>query len=486
MLSLEALGHAYLGVCPRGARDMMPTMTAPSEARTLGLATQIEGDVRVPASKSIAQRGLACALMASGETRISGLPTGQDVLHALRCARAGGARFPSNGRMDDLLATALIPRLGRGALVGAPLGARERAREWAAFTVGESGTSARLFTAIGALARPEGSGSEIQPSGSLVGRTSPALFAALRSAGVGVEHAGTDGGWPVLLTAAEPPARIELEEPGSSQEVSALLMALAAHPGRRDVHVVGKIPSRGYVDVTMDVLEKFGAVVTAEKFQSDGHGGSGEHFTVRGPLTAPNADFHVERDASSAAVALAAGVLSTGKLTTVTGVGTGSRQPDAAFPFLMERFGCDGSLSNDKALSLQGPPAHGASIDCSEVPDLAPVFAAVGAFVARGGDATTLTGLGTLPGKESSRIEVLSKGLMALGYDISFDDESLTIRGRTSEAQLPVRLDPHGDHRMAFAFALMSLFEPMALVNQPECVGKSWPSFWRDLGGPSA
>lgn len=461
-------------------------MTAPGEARTLGPGARIEGEVRVPASKSIAQRALACALMASGETRISGLPTGQDVLHALRCARAGGARFPSDGRPDDLLATALIPRLGRGALVGAPLGARERAREWAAFPVGESGTAARLFTAIAALARPEGSGSEIQPSGSLVGRTSPAFFGALRAAGAGVEHAGVDGGWPVLLTAAAPPARIELEAPGSSQEVSALLMALAAHPGRRDVHVVGRIPSRGYVDVTMDVLERFGAFVAAETFQGDGHGGGGEHFTVRGPLTAPNADFHVERDASSAAVALAAGVLSTGRITTVWGIGTGSRQPDAAFPALMERFGCDGSLSTEESLSLRGHPTRGATIDCSEVPDLAPVFAAVGAFVARSGETTTLSGLGTLPGKESSRIQVLAEGLLALGYDVVFDDASLSIRGRAAKAQAPILLNPHGDHRMAFAFALMSLFEPMALVDQPECVRKSWPSFWRDLSAPSA
>ncbi len=460
-------------------------MTAPRDARTLGPDGRIEGEVRVPASKSIAQRALACALLASGETRLSGLPTGQDVLHALRSARAGGARFPSDGKRDDLLATALIPRLGRGALVGAPLGPRERPREWAAFPVGESGTSARLFTAIAALARPEGSGAEILPSGSLIGRTSPALFSALRAAGAGVEHAATEGGWPVLLTAANPPARVELESPSSSQEVSALLVALAAHPGRRDVHVVGSIPSRGYVDVTMDVLEKFGAVVTAETFQSDGHGDSGEHFTVRGPLTAPNADFHVERDASSAAVALAAGVLSTGELTVVTGVGTDSRQPDAAFPALMERFGCDASGSSADQLALEGPPTHGAEIDCSAVPDVAPVLAAVGAFVARSGATTTLTGLETLPGKESSRIEVLRHGLAALGYEVRADDRSLSILGRGSEPQAPVFLDPSGDHRMAFAFALMSLFEPMARVLDPQCVGKSWPSFWRDLRSPA-
>ncbi|MEC7231413.1 MAG: hypothetical protein VXW31_00590, partial [Planctomycetota bacterium] len=138
--------------------------------RTLGPRLRIQGEVRVPTSKSVAQRVLACALLAKGETRFEGLPAGEDVLHALRCAREGGARFPSEGKADDLLATALIPRVGRGALIGAPPGPAEAARSWVELPVGESGTSARLFTAIAALGRPSGSGAEIVPSGTLRNR----------------------------------------------------------------------------------------------------------------------------------------------------------------------------------------------------------------------------------------------------------------------------------------------------------------------------
>lgn len=457
--------------------------TGPGGASTaqLGQSLRIGGEVRVPHSKSIAQRVLACALLAEGSTSFEGLPPGKDVLGALRAAREGGARFPSDRKPDDLLATALIPRLGRGTLIGAPPRESERPRDWVRFPVGESGTSARLFTAIAALARPAQSGAEILPSGTLTKRKSPPLFRALRAAGAGVEHDGPPDGWPALLTAVTPPERMELVEPGSSQEVSSLLIALAAHAGRRHLHVVGPIPSAGYVDITVGVLEEFGAVVTREDFHGDGTGAAGTQFSVRGPLRAPRGVLRIEADASSAAVALAAGALSGGEETVVLGVGTGSAQPDVAFAALMQRLGCDASGSSNACLALGGAPTHGGTIDCSAVPDLAPVFAAVGAYLADRGHALELTGLETLPGKESSRIEVLARGLDALGYDVGHDERSMEVRGRRARPEGPVHLDPHGDHRMAFAFALVSLFEPHAHVLDPGCVAKSWPTFWKDV-----
>lgn len=453
----------------------------PGAVPGFGAELRVCGEVRVPTSKSVGQRLLACALLAEGETRFEALPNGQDVLHALRCAREGGARFPSDGRDDDLLATALIPRLGRGSLIGAPPGRSEGERPWTSFPVGESGTSARLFTAIAALGRPVGSGAEVIPSGTLARRRSPALFRALKAAGAGVEHGGLQDGWPALLTAAAPPERLELVEPGSSQEVSAMLMALASHAGHRELRVVGAIPSEGYVNITVSVLERFGAVITRSSVLGGGRSGDATRFTVRGPLRAPTELFRVEADASSAAVALAAGALSGGLPTAVRGVGLASSQPDVAFPSLMARLGCDMSLSSSEQLALSGVPSRGGSLDCGAVPDVAPALAAVAGFLADRGEVLELTGLETLPGKESSRISVLAGGLGAIGFEVDATDSSLKVLRRVGRPTGPVVLDPAGDHRMAFAFALMSLFEPWIRILDPGCVSKSWPTFWRDL-----
>ncbi len=452
--------------------------------------TRVQGEVRVPASKSIAQRALAAAAVASGTSEILGLPGSEDVVAALRCARALGATFPSDGKADDLLATALMRRSGLGRLQGAPPRARERPRAWAKLPVGESGTSARLFTALAAFARPPGSGAEIIPSGSLAARTSPALFRALRLAGVGVEHAGRADGWPVLLTAVEPPEVLELDQPTSSQEVSALLLALASRPGERALRVTGPIPSRGYVDITCDVIASYGGSVHVDADPLSAPDREGELFKVRGPLRAPASSLTCEPDASSAAVALVAGALSGGGETWVSGVGLDSGQPDAAIVGALASFGCDTAGSSGDRLVVRGEPTRGARIDCSATPDLAPALAAVGGFVGlRGLGATELVGLETLPGKESSRIEVLARGLAQLGLTVDHDERSLRIDSGLSGRRrggAPIVLEPHGDHRMVFCFALLSLFEPGVQTLDPGCVGKSWPGFWNDLTAAGA
>lgn len=468
-------------------------------ARGWSPGTNVRGRIAVPGSKSIAQRVLAVALLAEGTTSFAGLPAGRDVMQALRCARAGGARFPSEAKPDDLLATALIPRLGTGRILGAPMGDRERARDWATFHPGESGTTARIYTAIAALARPSGSGSEVVPEGSLLQRSSPALFDALRRAGAGIEHASEAapaGSWPALLTSTAPPTRLELIQPSSSQEVSALLIAAAAHRGPIEVRVSGAIPSAGYVAVTLQTLEQFGAVVTREEFRSDVDAHAGVTYRVQGPLVAPRATVRIEADASSAAVALAAGVLCGGRSTegsgpagegtSVEGIGLGSAQPDVGIVAALGALGCNVTGSSEERLAVSGVPRRGGTIDCSRMPDAAPVLAAVAAFVARSGEPVHLKGLETLPGKESQRIEVLARGLRTVGYRVEHDDRSLSVLGSTGVAREAVVLDPEGDHRMAFAFALLSLFETGVSVSNPGCVSKSWPSFWETLGASSA
>ena len=130
-------------------------------------------------------------------------------------------------------------------------------------------------------------------------------------------------------------------------------------------------------------------------------------------------------------------------------------------------------------------PLHGAS---AATPVLAAV--AAGAALVDPVGTSELTGLGTLPGKESSRIETLAQGLRAAGWHAEAGAERLRIAAGEYRAgpvvPADVELDPRGDHRMAFAFALLGLVRPGVLVREPECVAKSWPSFWKDLAALGA
>ena len=238
-----------------------------------------------------------------------------------------------------------------------------------------------------------------------------------------------------------------------------LLIALASHAGHREL-VVGTIPSEGHVGITISVLERFGAVVTQSAVHGGGPGGDATRFTIRGPLRAPTAPVRVEADASSAAVALAAGALSGGLLDVVRGVGLDSSQPDAAFPSLMTRLGCDMSLSSGEQLALSGAPSNGGSLDAALFPTWLPSWRRW--RISRGARGSPGThGTETLPGKESSRIDVLAGGLRAIGFEVDATDCSLE---GPPQASRPTRGSPRseGDHRMAFAFALMSLLRAPA------------------------
>lgn len=430
--------------------------------------SRVAGEPSIPRSKSIAQRHLLCAALAEGTTQVVGLAGGEDIAAAISLLQALGVSREQ---------------------VGSGLVVRGSDRAWpqdGKLDLGESGTLARFATAAAALCAP--ASLELAPRGSLSKRSSPALFDCLRRAGVQLVDAdGEDtNGWPVRVTPAAGDSRLELRQPGSSQEVSALLIALAARASESALVVLGEIPSRPYLDLTIAVLADFGVQVV-EAPCADGC-----TFTLSGPLVAPGR-IRVESDASAAAVALAAACLSGGEVF-VRGLGSdsGTRQGDVRIVELLSAAGCVATREAG-GLRAHGAPDRVFDLDLTGEPDLAPVLAAVAAFVAwrapKDAAPCRLRGLETLPGKESSRIEVLARGLTQLGFAVEFDNESLQVaRGDAPDRERtePIFLDPANDHRMAFCFALCSLFVPNVFVLQPECTGKSWPKFWRNLSDSGA
>jgi 3-phosphoshikimate 1-carboxyvinyltransferase len=419
----------------------------------------VSGRIEVPSSKSIAQRALVAAALCGGATRLTRLSGAADVRDALALVRAAGAQV-------DRLAPAAV------ALVGQPPGPLRGLRAASPLDAGESATLARFATAALALAGEAGRTASIGARGTLRARASPALFAALRAAGVGTRPFDARG-WPVEVKSVAPPSALALDRPGSSQEVSALLLALAAWPGEHELSVAGPIPSAPYVALTLDVLQRFGVGVRAER------GAQGTHFALPGPLTAPAEPLAIEPDASAAAVALAAGCISGGEVL-VPGLDARSAQGDVRIVEHLLAFGCAARATPD-GLWASGFPTRGAELDLSGEPDLAPVLAAVAAGAADGARATSrLSGLAALAGKESARLAVLAEGLVLAGVQARAEDDTLEIApGRGPRGD--VVLDPHADHRMAFAFALLGLCFQGVFVREPGCVAKSWPDFWTQL-----
>ncbi|MCA8980446.1 MAG: hypothetical protein KDC14_10505, partial [Planctomycetes bacterium] len=230
----------------------------------------ISGHVRPPASKSLAIRSLLASALARGRTRIEGLSDADDVRAALR--------------LVESLTTVRSVGAGGARVDGSPPGYYSGLRPNGAVEVGESGTLARLATGALAFCGATGERHEIRASGTLLARESPALLAALERAGARVELLHADAsrrGWPLAVTAVEPPEELLLENPSSSQEASALALALAAWPGSRRLVLRGALPSRPYYELTLGVLDAFGA-----RFGREARGAD-EVLHVSGPLHAP-------------------------------------------------------------------------------------------------------------------------------------------------------------------------------------------------------
>ena len=181
---------------------MLRMRSAPAAARGLAPVDSLDAQFHGPPSKSIAQRVIVAAGLAQGTTNIAGLgkphSNGADVEAALLTAAARGAFL------------GFFPR-GEFAVGGVP--PSQAGRPSPRLHLGESGTLARLSLACAALATAEGTITELIPSGSLARRSSPALVACLRAAGVPLDT----GGWPRSVPARTPPNRLVLEQPGSSQ-----------------------------------------------------------------------------------------------------------------------------------------------------------------------------------------------------------------------------------------------------------------------------
>lgn len=411
----------------------------------------VPGMVSLPLSKSLALRGLLVAaglrrsLCMSSASASGWNELGDDLSAGIDCAKALGAQVSISE--SSLGVTWEIEKSG-GVL-----------------KVGESGFLGRVAPACAALSR---SGSwVIDAQGTLLTRSSDPLWSCLEGAGVALERGNS---WLSSVSRSGPLSALTLNDPVSSQELSALVIGLAAKGGG-SLEITGKIPSRPYFEMTIAVLGSFGFEVV----------GSSSVLRVEGVAVDAAETMHVEVDASAAAVALAAGCLS-GVRVEVPAPAPGSLQGDWRIVQHLRAFGCVIEDSG-KSLVAAGPPLNAVDMDLSGEPDLAPVLAVVAAAAAlRGAGQSALRGLGTLDGKESPRGKVLAAGLQAAGFKCEWSGLELKIYGKPAQSD-HVSLDALMDHRMAFAFALLGIVCPTVWVSQGSCIAKSWPNFWTSMGG---
>ncbi|MEW5734427.1 MAG: 3-phosphoshikimate 1-carboxyvinyltransferase [Thermodesulfobacteriota bacterium] len=404
--------------------------------------------VSVPGSKSITHRMLIAAALAQGDSVIENGLVAEDTLLTMEGLCMMGARI---SREADVFSVS-----GTGGKLVAPA---------EAVSLGNSGTSIRLLTAVAALAQGE---TTLTGTERLRSRPIGELVAALNELDVAC-RTGSPGGTPPVTVAGAPieKTRVSIDCRKSSQYLSGLLLiAPFARNGLR-IEVTGGLVSKPYVDVTISAMQEFGVTVERRGYES---------FTVTPGQSYAAGRYAVEPDASSASYFFAAGAV-TKKPVTVSGIRRSSSQGDARLVAVLESMGCRVADSG-QGLTVCGGDLSPVTVDMGDMPDMVPTLAVVAAF-AKG--RTVIENVAHLAQKESDRLATVCSELSRLGVSASHDGTNLTVNG-TGQITRGASIETHNDHRIAMAFAVAGLVTPGVVIENPACVAKSFPGFWEIWG----
>ena len=433
--------------------------------------------IRMPASKSFAQRAIIAAALAEGESVLGGYQPCADSEAAVAAARALGAQVHRRG---DVLTIRGIGPLDH------PLGLET-------LSVGESGLLTRLMIPI--LARINGSPVTLTGHGTLPGRPLSGANDIMAAFGVVLANLGhvsrKDVYVPLRIDGTLLPGRADISGKGGSQLISGLLMALPLEDRNSAlfVHDPRSIP---YMFITLDVLRKFGIRIANEMEGDEEFVETRDwslctaiNFKIRGGQRYQAASFDLEGDWSGAAPFLVAGAVFGG--VRLTGLDTSSLQADLTLMDILVEAGACVSQDEDGTINVRKAPLRAFTVDLNNAPDLFPAVAMLAAFCP---GENRLAGVGRLSNKESDRAAALVGILSQMGVEVSVEGDEMVIRGRALSRRLLDGTLLRGgsysschDHRLVMALSVAALgADGPVEIDDTACVAKSFPSFpelWR-------
>jgi 3-phosphoshikimate 1-carboxyvinyltransferase len=336
----------------------------------------------------------------------------------------------------------------------------------AALYIANSGTSVRFLTALVALAHGR---FRLHGTKRMHERPIKDLLDALTQLGVRAESELATGCPPVIVHADGLKIRsTTIRGDVSSQFLSAVLLVApcAGDQGGEPfvIEIAGPLVSVPYVTMTMAVMRSFGAFVE--------HSANSKQFRIA-TTGYRGQEYAIEPDASAASYFWAAAAISGGRVR-VEGLGPASLQGDVAFCDVLARMGC--RVTSDSAgTTVEGGALTGVDVDMNAISDTVQTLGAVALF-AKG--PTTIRNVGHIRHKETDRIGALATELRKLGGQVKESADGLRIEPGTLRS---ATIDTYDDHRMAMSLALVGLRQPGVVINDPGCVGKTYPKYWEDL-----
>jgi 3-phosphoshikimate 1-carboxyvinyltransferase len=423
----------------------------------LAAVERVGGSVRLPGSKSISNRTLLLAALAEGDTRIEELLDSDDTRVMLAALEKLGVTLERDAGARSVVVHGVA---GRFPVKRADL------------HLGNAGTAFRPLTAVLALC-----GGRYGLSGVARMHERPIrdLVDALRQVGADIAYAANEGYPPLTIGPAEIrlPAAVQVRGDVSSQFLTALLMALPLGGERVRIEVIGELISKPYVEITLNMMQRFGVEVERE-------GWSAFEIAADSRYRSPKRIF-VEGDASSASYFLAAGAVggaAGGDPVRVEGIGRASIQGDVRFVGILSRMGAattigDSWIEAGARGRTQRTRLRPIDADLNHIPDAA-MTAAILALFADG--TSVLRNIGSWRVKETDRITAMAAELAKVGAGVEAGEDFLRVTPPTQFR--PATIRTYDDHRMAMCFSLVALAGVPVRIEDPDCVGKTFPDYF--------
>lgn len=418
--------------------------------KKLKAVQSVSGQVTLPGSKSITNRILLLSAIADGATTIIGPLVSDDTLHMIDALKKLQVDLTQKDNGDILIH-----------------GTRGNFKNKSAeIFLGNAGTAFRPLTAALSFSKGQYTLSGLPR---MHERPIKDLVDALLQLNADITYLDQEGYPPLKISPSEIMINgpIKIRGDISSQFLTSLLMAMPLTKKEVVIEIVGDLISKPYIDITLNLMARFGIHVKKIDWK---------HFVIPGSSSYVSpGEIFVEGDASSASYFLAAGALA-GDIE-VKGIGRNSIQGDVKFAEALVLMGADinileASIQVTKVAALQA-----INLDCNHIPDAAMTLAVLALF-AKG--TTKLLNIGSWRVKETDRIKAMATELRKLGAAVTEGNDFIEITPPLKVKE-HVEIDTYDDHRMAMCFSLVSLRNIPITINDPACVNKTFPTYFEVL-----
>ncbi len=408
----------------------------------------LKGNIVVPSSKSLGHRGIIAAALSRGISRVDNIQLSKDIEATMELMKELGAVV--NIEDQNLY------------IDGRKMFSYEKKLD---LRCRESGSTLRFLIP---LALTKDGDYIFHGEGKLISRPLEPYYEIFEEKGI--KYSREEDGLPLKVSGKLTSGTYRVRGDISSQFITGLLFSLPILEGNSRIQITTKLESKGYIDLTLDILKDFGIEIENNNYKE---------FNIRGAQKYNCRNYYVEGDYSQGAFFLVAGAL--GSSIVCSGLNKDSLQGDKVILDILEAMGCNVEES-EEGIKVKPSKTKGIEIDASNCPDLVPILTVL-ASLSEG--ETKIVNAKRLRIKECDRLHAITKELNKLGANIIELEDSLIISG-VNELK-GGEVDSHNDHRIVMALAIAATrARGNVIINNPSAVEKSYPNFFKDyfkLGG---